>query len=132
MCVKWGLPAQSPTAQTPGAVVRSRSSTLMKPRSSRSIPGGLEADAVGVRRAAARDQEVGSLDRLRLPGARRVQLHRLAGSPLDAVDARVREDLDPLVVEELCSASETSRSSRWARASLRSRIVTRLPKRRMA
>ena len=38
ICVKWGLPAQSPTAHTPAAVVRGRSSTLMKPRSSRSIP----------------------------------------------------------------------------------------------
>ena len=59
-------------------------------------PGGLQADAVGVRGPAARNQEVRSLDH----AVRRVQPYGLAGSPLHARDARGRQHLDPLVVEE--------------------------------
>src|SRR5262249_28131066 len=64
-------------------------------------PGGLQADVVGVRGPAGRDQEVRALDRLLHPTARRMQPHGLAGAPLNAIDARARPDLNPLVVEEL-------------------------------
>ena len=100
MCVKWGLPAQSPTAHTPGAVVRQPLVDLDETPFVPLDPGGLQADAVGVRRPAARDQEVRPLDHDLRPAARRMQPHGLAGPPLDAIDARARPDLDPLVVEE--------------------------------
>src|SRR5207244_2991915 len=59
-------------------------------------PGGLQADAVGVRGPAGRNQEVRSLDH----AVRRMQPYGLAGSPLHARDGRGRQHLDPLVVGE--------------------------------
>src|SRR5262249_13725230 len=59
-------------------------------------PGGLQADAVGVRGPAGRNQEVRSLDH----AVRRMQPYGLAGSPLHARDGRGRQHLDPLVAEE--------------------------------
>src|SRR6516225_8897466 len=59
-------------------------------------PSGLQADAVGVRGPAARNQEVRSLDH----AVRRMQPYGLAGSSLHARDGRGRQHLDPLVVEE--------------------------------
>src|SRR5512147_699393 len=95
MCVKYGLPAQSPTAQTPSAVVRNRSSTLTCPRASVAT-GGLQADAAGVRRAPPGDEEVRPVDR----AATRTQADGPPGSPLDAQNGGPGQDLDPLVPEE--------------------------------
>ena len=60
-------------------------------------PGRLQADAVGVRRAAPGDQEVRPLDRAAAPVC---SADGLAGSPLDAIDGGPGQDLDPLVPEE--------------------------------
>ena len=97
MCVKYGLPAQSPAAQTPSAVVRSRSSTLTCPRASVSTPAFSRPmpSVFGVRPPATR-RCVPSI----VP-PRRVQADGLAGPPLDAIDGGPGQDLDPLVPEEL-------------------------------
>src|SRR6516165_8494122 len=100
MWVKNGLPAQSPTAHTPGAVVRSRSSTLTKPRSSRSTPAASRPmpSVFGVRPVATRRSEP-SITSFAPP---RVvcKPHGLAGPPLHALDVRACPDRNPLVLEE--------------------------------
>ena len=62
MCVKWGLPAQSPTAHTPGGRGPQPLVDLDEAPVVPLDPGRLQADAVGVRRPSARDQEVRALD----------------------------------------------------------------------
>src|SRR5262249_40076092 len=109
MWVNWGPPAQSPTAHTPGAVVRHRSSPLTKPRlvavddaaAPPRAPGRPRVGAGGVRGPSARDQEVRALDRALRPVARHVQFPGPAGPPLHTLDADAGADLDPLVLEEL-------------------------------
>ena len=96
MCVKYGLPAQSPTAQTSFAVVCSRSLTLTCPRSSVSTPAFSRPmpSVFGVRPPATR-RCVPSI-----APSRSVQANGLSGSPLDAEDGGPGQDLDPLVPEE--------------------------------
>ena len=95
MCVKYGLPAQSPTAQTSFAVVCSRSLTLMCPRRPsrpRPSPGRCRrcsGSPAGARRCVPS-----------IAPRRRVQANGLPRSPLDAVDGGPGQDLDPLVPEE--------------------------------
>ena len=96
MCVKYGLPAQSPTAQTPLAVVRSRSSTLTCPCSSVSTPAFSRPmpSVFGVRPPATSRCVPSIAPR---PVCRRTDSPDL---PLDAIDGGPGQDLDPLVPEE--------------------------------
>ena len=95
-------------------------------------PGLLQADAVGVRGPPPGDEKVRPLDRT----ARRSRANGLSGSPLDAKDGGLGQDLDPLVPEEALdrlghvgvfavdqraipfddghAATEAARSSSWA------------------
>ena len=63
MWVNSGLPAQSPSAQTSGALVSSRSLTLTKAAVGELDAGLVEPDAFGVRNAPGRDEDVAALDR---------------------------------------------------------------------
>jgi len=120
MCVKYGLPAQSPAR--PDVLMpwsASRSLTLTCPALVRLDPGLLESDAVGVRRApppAAR--RCVPLDRAARPcaGERTAPIAPRRGS-----DGGPGQDLDPpRPGRGARTASVTSGSSRWIRAPLRS------------
>src|SRR5262245_51757742 len=63
-CVNCGLPAQSPMAQTSGAVVSNRSLTRIYPRASNSTPASSRPIPLGVWNATRRDQNVAALDLL--------------------------------------------------------------------
>ncbi len=96
MRVTYGLPAspqprrRRPRRSQPLAV------DLDVPFLVRLDPRLLQADAVGVRRTAAGDEQVRPFD-LRVAS---VQADGLAGSPLDAIDGCPGQHLDPLVQEE--------------------------------
>ncbi len=132
MCVNCGLPAQSPTAHTSAADVRSRSSTFTKPRSSVSTPASSSPifSVFGARPLATRRC---------VPSIATVDPSRVACSPTDSPDdpstrsmlVPVRTSI-PSSSQSACRASETSGSSRCASRSFRSTMVTRLPKRRKA
>ena len=96
MCVKFGLPAQSPAAQTSFAVVCSRSLTLMCPRSSVSTPAfSRPMPSVFGMRPPATSRCVPSI-----APSREKQANGLAGSAVDAEDGGPGQDLDRLVAEE--------------------------------
>ncbi len=91
-------------------------------------PRLLQADAVGVRRAAPGNEQVRPLD-LAVAG---VEADGLAGSPFDAIDAGLGQDLDPLVTEEPLDRLDDVRVLTMNQRPFRSTTVTRLPNRRNA
>ena len=98
-CVNCGLPAHSPSAQTPGAVVSRRSLTRMY-RDCPTRPGCLESDAGGVGNAAHRDHDVAALDGL-LTGARaHCDADFLPGSAAHLQDLGPQRKLDAVVTED--------------------------------
>src|SRR4051812_35614697 len=97
MCVKYGLPAQSPAAHMPSTVVFSRSSTLTCPRASSSTPtDSRPIPSVFGGRPPATSRCVPSIN-----PPRRLQADGLAGLPHDAIGGRAGPDVDPLVAQEL-------------------------------
>src|SRR5262249_30050968 len=99
-CVNCGLPAQSPIAQTSGAVVSNRSLTRIYPRASNSTP--LSSSPIhcvfGMRPAAT--QNVAAI-KLLLAGLRAYRdPHLLSRSPVNVEDLGRQQNLDAFIAED--------------------------------
>ena len=101
LCASIGPRTTSPIAQTSGRLVRQSPSTATKPRSSSFSPIAVGVQAVGVRHAADRDDQLVADQLLLGPGGVGVGDRHALAARLDLADLDAEFDLQPLLDEGL-------------------------------
>src|SRR5438105_904141 len=89
-CVKYGLPAHSPTAHTFGAVVSKRSFTRMCPSSGDVDSHLFQADSLCVWRTPKRSENVRSFYRSCVAFALNLQMHAVSRNAPDIQNLRAQ------------------------------------------
>src|SRR5215469_2990493 len=100
-CVKYGLPAHSPIAQTFGADVSRRSFTRMCPFFGQLDSGLLQADSLSIGRTPNRSENVRSFNRSHAAVTVELQSYLVSRNAFDIEKLAVQKDLNSFIFEKL-------------------------------